>query len=147
MGTNDSPFTPDEIIKFHNVMNISEKDLKENPYGFKMNEGAIEEFKRKHQLTIKSSSDIVEHNNVNCILYSKNRETRGASFIAHIRNAYVHSNISVEGDEFIIKDYKDIYQNKRKVDKKMTAYGRIKRDLLLPFIDCMLEDRNNNINN
>lgn len=147
MKTNDSPFTSDEIIKFHKVMNISEKKLKENPHGFKMNEGATENFKRKHQLSIKSSSEITEHNNVNCILYSKNRKTRGASFIAHIRNAYVHSNISVEGDEFIIKDYKDIYKNKKKVGKKMTAYGRIKRDLLLPFIDCMLEDRNNNINN
>lgn len=144
MDNKSTSFTSDEILKFHDIMNISETELQQNPYGFNMNDGAVKDFKQIHKLLIKSSSQVTKHNDVNCIIYTKSRKTRGASFIAHIRNAYAHSNISIEGEYFVIRDYKYLYKNKKKVDKKMTAYGKIHRELLFPFIDCMLEDRNKN---
>lgn len=140
--------TPDEILQFHKVIHISEKDLKENQGGFKMGEGRVKKIKADNQLIlkkVKNSSGVVKHEEMNSFLFTRNRDSQGASFIAHIRNAYSHSNISVDGDYFLIEDYKDIYKKGKKVGEELTAYGRIHRNLLFPLIDCMMEDRAENL--
>lgn len=138
-------FSTEEILQFYKVIEISEKELKENQGGFKMDEGRVKKFKDNNQIVlkkVKTPSDIIKHEDLNRFLFTCNRKSQGASFIAHVRNAYSHSNISIDGDYFLIEDYKIA----KKVGKVMTAYGRIRRDLLFPLIDCMMEDREENLN-
>lgn len=137
-------FTPEEILKFYNVVQFNEKELKENQGGFKMNEGRVKKFKDENHILlqkVKKDSDVIKHEEMNKFLFTRNRNSQGASFIAHIRNAYSHSNISVDGDYFLIEDYKA----EKKKGRILTAYGRIHRNLLFPLIDCMMEDREENL--
>lgn len=138
--------TPHEILQFHKVVQISEIDLKKEQGGFKMDGGRIKEFKEENRLIlqkVKTASEVVRHIDTNKFLFTRNRNSQGASFIAHIRNAYSHSNISIDGDYFLIEDYKA----EKKAGKILTAYGRIHRNLLFPLIECMMEDRMENLKN
>lgn len=145
MNVTRDKFTPEEILKFYNVVQFNEKELKENQGGFKMNEGRVKKFKDDNHILlqkVKKDSDVIKHKEMNKFLFTRNRNSQGASFIAHVRNAYSHSNISIEGDYFLIEDYK----MEKKKGKILTAYGRIHRNLLFPLIDCMMEDRRENLN-
>lgn len=145
MDTKENILTPEEILKFYNVVQFNEKELKENQSGFKMNEGRVKKFKDDNHILlqkVKKDSDVIKHEEMNKFLFTRNRNSQGASFIAHVRNAYSHSNISIDGDYFLIEDYK----TEKKKGKIMTAYGRIHRNLLFPLIDCMMEDREENLN-
>lgn len=145
MGINKLALTQDEILRFHQVIEISEKELKSNPGGFIMNKGRIKKFKTDNNIKLKKVEEVIKHEENNKFLFTQNRSSQGASFIAHIRNAYVHHNISIAGNYFLLEDYKKIYKNKKITGTVLTAYGRIRRDLLFPLIDCMLEDRNENL--
>lgn len=141
MEKDNKKITQEEILQFYSIIQFSEKDLKENAGGFVMDKGRIQKFKEENQLIIKTSKTISKHEDRNKFIFTKNRKSQGASFIAHVRNAYSHSNITIDGDYYLIEDYKT---EKKKV-KIMTAYGRIHRNLLFPFIDCMMKDREDNL--
>lgn len=143
MEINIENFTPDEKSQFYRVIQISEQELKKNPYGFKMNEGYTGKYKTNHKIQlkqVKKRDEVIEHEEVNKFLFTKNRKSSGASFIAHIRNAYCHATILIDGNNFLIKDY-----TTKKGKSYLTAYGRINRMHLFPLIEFMMQDREENI--
>ncbi len=137
---NRTIFSNEELRNFDDLLYTYNSEIRNRPKGFKMNKGETKLFIDNNGINLTTADKIKKHNERNTFIFTESRNNKGASFIAHIRNAYAHSHICIDGDYYLIKDYKE---EKKGNQKKMimTAYGRIHKDLLFPLIDKMLYDR------